>query len=516
MNKILTGLVSLLTLCQVGVLQAQTPRLVVMISVEELRADLLEELSREMPDDGINRLLNRGKVYSNVAIPLLRSNTTAAQAVLYTGTLAINNGVAERKPMRVDRAGKRVYTNSVFEDKDFLGYATSNNYSPLSLSAPTIGDNLKKATQNKALIYSIAPKAEEAIIAAGIYGNGAYWIDNFTARWASSTYYKGDFPIVVDKSNIGRESLPARLENGIDWKGSNNKQPLRAYTGGITFSHSFRKSSSDIADFTESPLVNDEVVTLAKALLGATGLGKDEITDLLSLHFTVANGNKAENDITNETVDSYFRLDRSIAELLRHIDLNNTLVVLSGNGISREYPPAIIDDRRLFKADRCLALVNMYLHAEYGIQGLVKEISPNGAVYLDRNSIKSNPKVNLRDIQSSVSDFLLEFSGIAYAIEEHRLRDSAISNNDNRLWLTALNGAVNANRPDIVFGLLPGWIAQDLSNSKGILSYQMVATPTVFVMMHPSIRADKDETHLDLREVSTKVARWLRIRPPTP
>lgn len=516
MNKILTGLVSLLTLCQVGVLQAQTPRLVVMISVEELRADLLEELSREMPDDGINRLLNRGKVYSDVTIPLLSSNTTATEAILHTGTLAINNGIAERKPFRVDKAGKKVYSNSVFEDKDFLGYATSSNYSPLSLGAPTIGDNLKKATRNKALVYSIAPKAEEAIIAAGIYGNGAYWIDSYTARWASSTYYKGDFPIVVDKSNIGRESLPSRLESGIDWRSSGNRQSLLAYSGGSAFSHSFRKTSGDIADFTDSPLINDEVVTLAKSLLGATGLGKDEITDLLSLHFTVANGNRAENDITSETIDSYLRLDRSIAELLKHIDLNNTLVVLSGNGISREYPPAVIDDRRLFKADRCLALVNMYLHAEYGVQGLVKEITPYGAVYLDRNAIKSNPKVNLRDIQSAVSDFLLEFSGIAYAVEEHRLRDSAISNSDNRMWLTALNSAVNANRPDIVFGLLPSWVAQDFTDQKGVQSYRMVATPTLFVMMHPSIKAEKVESTLDLREVSTKIAWRLRIRPPTP
>lgn len=469
-----------------------------------------------MPEDGINRLLNRGKVYGNVTFPLLKSNTTAAEAILHTGTLAIHNGVAERKPMRVDRAGKRVYTNSVFEDKDFLGFATSGNYSPRSLSAPTIGDQLKKATQHRALVYSIAPKAEEAIIASGIYGNGAYWIDNYTARWASSTYYRGDFPIVVEKSNIGRESLPNRLEGGIAWKKSNHSQLLSAYTGGQSFGHNFRKSGGDITDFTDCPLINDEVVTLAKSLLSATGLGKDEITDLLSLHFTVANGNKVDSDISSETIDSYFRLDRSIAELLEHLDLNNTLVVLSGNGISREYPSAVIDDRRLFKPDRCLALVNMYLHAEFGVRGLVQEITPDGAVYLDRSTIKSNPKVNLHDIQSAVSDFLLEFSGIAYAVEEHRLRDNAISNSDNKEWLTAINSAVNANRPDVVFGLLPNWVAQDLSNPKGVENYQMVATPTLLVMMYPSIKAEKIEAPLDLRKVSNKIAWTLRIRPPTP
>lgn len=516
MNKILTGLISLLTLCQVGALNAQTPRLVMMISVEELRADLLEELSKELPDDGFNKLFNKGRLYTHVVSPLYSADATASEAILHTGSLALYNGIPQRKPIKIDRSGKRVYTNSVFEDKDYLGYATSANYSPSALTASTIGDQLKRATRGKALVYSIAPKAEEAIIGAGLDGNGAYWIDGFTARWASSTYYKGDFPWFVDKSNIGAESLPFRLNNGIEWRKTKAKHALQNYTSDNNFNYRFRKSGDDIADFTDSPLANDEVVALAKRLLESSGIGKDEVTDLLSLHFTLANGDRAESDISAETIDGYYRLDRSIASLLKSVDFSNTLVILTGNGVSREYSPAIVDDRRLFKADRCLALVNMYLHAEYGVQGLVEEITPSGAVYLNRKAIKDNSKIKLRTIQSAVSDFLLEFSGVSYAIEEHRLREGAISNSDNRAWLTALNSSNNANRPDVVFGLLSNWVAQDFTSHKGVAKYRMVATPTIFVMVHPSIKPEKIEASLDLRDVSKKIAWTLRIRPPTP
>lgn len=513
MNKLLTGLVSLFTLCQVGVLQAQTPRLVLLITVEELRSDLLEELSKEMPHDGVNRLLAKGRVYSKVQSPLLSADATASEAIIHTGSLASASGISERQPTLKERSGRRVPTNSIFQDKNYLGYATSGNYSPLALTSPTLGDNLKSAYSSKSLVYSIAPRAEEAIIGAGVYGDAAYWIDGYSARWASSTYYSREFPWYIDKTNSGTSSLPSRLSSGITWQPLSTQSRIPTTS---SFNHSFRKTTSDITDFKDSPLVNDEVVSLARKLFESTQLGKDETPDLLSLHLTVGNANKAVQGLSRETIESYFRLDRTIASLLQLVDAKSTLIILTGNGMSREYPPTVIDDRRLFKPDRCLALVNMYLHAEYGVQGLVEEITPTGAVYLNRETIKSNPKLHLKEIQSAVSDFLLEFSGISYAIEEHRLRDQAIANSDNATWLTALNSATNANRPDVIFGLLPSWTAQDLSTERGVAKYRMTATPTTTVIMYPSVEAETIDTPLDLREVSTKIAWILRIRPPTP
>ncbi len=84
------------------------------------------------------------------------------------------------------------------------------------------------------------------------------------------------------------------------------------------------------------------------------------------------------------------------------------------------------------------------------------------------------------------------------------MRDQAIANSDNATWLTALNSATNANRPDVVFGLLPSWTAQDLSTERGVAKYRMTATPTTTVIMYPSVEAEKIDTPLDLREVSTQ------------
>ncbi len=516
MNRLLIGIVSLLALCKVAVLQAQSPRLVVLISVEELRSDLLEELQDDLSDNGLKLLLKSGQRYTHVEAPILYSNVTATEAIIHTGTLAFKNNISERKPVRIEQTGRRVYTNSVFEDKNYLGYATTGNYSPKALGCSTLSDNLKKATNQRALVYSIAPNAEEAIIGGGLYGDGAFWIDSFTGRWASSTYYKGDFPWYVDKANVGETSLPYRLERGITWQYSGRDIPFLSRLNDTSYLHDFRKAGSGISDFKDSPLVNEEVLRLAKRVLDYSGIGKDDIPDLLSLHLTLANGNRTASDVTAETIDSYFRLDRNVAELLSYLDLKSTLVVLSGNGFSREYPSVAIDDRRLFRVDRCLALINMYLNAQFGVQGLVEEVTPDGAVYLNHGAIEGKSHFSKEDIEHAVSRFLLEFRGVSYAIESCKLREEALANADSREWQTALNKYTNTNRPDVVFGLLPSWVAQDLSNERGVVSYRLSAIPTTLLLLHPSLKAETITTPLDLRNVSKVIAWSLRIRPPTP
>ena len=121
----------------------------------------------------------------------------------------------------------------------------------------------------------------EMCIRDRVYGDAAYWIDEYSARWASSTYYSREFPWYIDKTNSGTSSLPSRLSSGITWQPLSTQSRIPTTS---TFNHSFRKTTSDIADFKDSPLVNDEVVSLAHKLFESTQLGKDETPDLLSLH----------------------------------------------------------------------------------------------------------------------------------------------------------------------------------------------------------------------------------------
>lgn len=525
MNRLLTGLVSLLALCQVGILNAQSPKLFVMISVEELRSDLLEELSKQMPNDGIKELIESGRLYTEVLHPLLSADATASEAILQTGTTALANGITARQPLIKLSDGRRITATSVLEDKDFTGYATSDRLSPLALSAPTISDQLKQNSAGNSIVYSIAPSAEEAIIAGGQLADGAFWIDSFTGRWASSTYYEGGFPKYIEQLNSNNDGVVSKLKKGITWQAIYASEFEKKYTTilpyGVSksFSHTFERSNKDIIKYKDSGLVNDDLVEVATRLLNYSLLGKDHVTDLLTIHLTVGAGDYAETDISPEVIDSYYRLDRAIAQLLKIIDKSvgraNTLIALTGNATAIERTP-IIKEQRIFRPTRCKALMNMYLNAKYGHQGFIDDITPNGEVFLNHEVIKNIGSVTLEEIQTAVSNFLIDFSGIQYAIEGHRLRSEAIANAANKFWQSALNKALHDNRADVIYELLPGWITEDLSQNEGIQKYKTTGIPTIFVMVYPNIKAEKIQTPIDLREVSKKVSKVLKIRPPTP
>ena len=53
---------------------------------------------------------------------------------------------------------------------------------------------MKVATEGKAVVYSIAPFRDAAILAAGHAADGAFWIDDKTGSWCGSSFY-GNIPM---------------------------------------------------------------------------------------------------------------------------------------------------------------------------------------------------------------------------------------------------------------------------------------------------------------------------------
>ena len=66
--------------------------------------------------------------------------------------------------------------------------------SPHNLLVTTIGDELRLATNFTSKVIGIAIKDRGAILPAGHSANGAYWYDNKTGDWITSSYYIRNFP----------------------------------------------------------------------------------------------------------------------------------------------------------------------------------------------------------------------------------------------------------------------------------------------------------------------------------
>ncbi|MDO4695276.1 alkaline phosphatase family protein [Porphyromonas sp.] len=524
MNKLIVPIIALLTMCQTQV-EANIPRLVVLLSVEELRSDILDEIYPLLPEGGLKKLIDEGQVYSNVKNPILSADPTASHAMLHTGTTAFANGIATRRPNILSVNGKVSSYNSVFHDEQYIGYATSTRLSPKRLSAPTIADKLWQATGGDALIYSLAPNAEEAIIGGGQHADGVFWIDDYNGKWVSSTYYKEGYPSYMYKLNEGSESLLNRLKNSV-WlpsvSGLSDRQGLSPYISKTVvtqgFKHNFDSNGEGIAKFKKSALVNEEVMKAVDIIFTNTEIGKDDVPDFLALNLFAGNHAEATRDITPELFDTYYRLDRAIASLLGKIDgrtgSSQTLIALVGNGQSREFHSRdeIIG---YFHNDRCKALMNVFIMAQYGQGNWVEEVTNDGQIFLNRKLIESQ-KLNLQDVQSKTADFLRDFSGIQYAITDHELRERAVlDSQDNSLFQSCLNRATIKERGDVLFELLPSWAfirAENLTDS-GL--YRYGTAPTTFILRSADLRSQKIAAPLDIRDISATICYVLRIRPPT-
>ena len=166
--------------------QAQTlnpaPKLVVNITVDQLRSDYIEAFAPLYTENGFRKLLKQGKIFENVSYAFTPIDRASAIATIQTGATPYYNGIVGEKWL--DRNTLQPITCD--SDPKF-------QYSPNHIVSSTLGDELKIATEGGALVYAIAPFRNAAILSAGHAADGAIWIDE-DGKWTTSTYYSKDLP----------------------------------------------------------------------------------------------------------------------------------------------------------------------------------------------------------------------------------------------------------------------------------------------------------------------------------
>lgn len=504
MNKLLIPLVVMLISYQATALDAQVAsKLVVLLTVEGLRADLLKDLSPYFLKDGFNKLLKEGEVYSRIEHPLISADPVASYAILNTGLMGAMNGVPSRMIFNKDTRTML----SVFSDPGYFGVGTVERYSPRALNAMTIADQFYAATSELGKIYSVAPFAEEAIVAGGQRATGVYWIDSDTGKWATSSFYPNGLPWYIERAN----RLFYSLQKGISWTPLlSSYQSLLCYQSPYPFHYKYNTATSSIEDFKNSPLVNDEITQVALAILKNADLGKDNNRDLLCLHYTVESPDYSRVDVTPEVLDAYIRLDQTISTLLTHLP-KSAMVVLMGDAMSKVSQPQS-EPNRTFYTDNCKALLNMFLSVKFGLQGAVQDVIPEGQVFLN---LPKDPD-RIEEIEDATVSFLLEMSGVQYALSDAEIRKRHLYEGGGKIWRTALNLTTHKQRGNVVFGVLPGWGISANSQSSLSNKIRYAPIPSLMILFASDIAPKKIDIPLELTEVTTTVCNALRIRPPNP
>lgn len=505
-------LTSLLTALATTSLLAQAtpsvPRLVVGITIDQLRTDYMEAFSPLYGEGGLKRLMREGVVFTNAQYPTANVDRASAVATLVTGTVPYSHGIVGEDWL--DRQSLRpVYC---VEDFKVKGVNTLQTASPANLLVSTIGDELKVSTEGRALVYSIAPYREAAVLAAGHAANFALWLDDNTGEWAGTSFY-GDTPSWF--RHLSSFSI-ARADKTV-WKPANDAVSHYNYylasSQSSSFSHHF-SGDRRFRSYKQTGLINAHVSQAASLVLNQS-LGNDNVTDFLSVcYYAGTYEGKPFDETATELQDTYVRLDEAIAALLDKVDktvgLQNALFFLTSTGYEKTEAANLSKyniPSGTIQLNRCAALLNMYLMAIYG-QGQYVEAYFGNQLYLNHKLIEQK-QLNLAEVLETCEDFLFQYSGVRDVYTSTRLIQGA--------WTPGINRIRNSYNPkcsgDILIQPNPGWtlLNEDLGQSK-LVRDSYFEFPLIF--FGHNLRPEKIQTPVTVDCIAPTLAHFMRIRAP--
>ena len=511
-NRILTSLIAFLAVTGLNAQQiAPVPKLVVSVMIDQLRSDYLEAFSPLYLNDGFVRLLKEGRVYADAEYPVANIDRAAATATLYTGTVPYDHGVIAEKWL--DRTTLR--TVNCVDDPDFKGVNTTDCSSPKHLGVSTIGDELKVATEGKAVVYSIAPFRDSAILAAGHAADGAFWLDDITGNWCSTSFY-GTFPSWVSAYST-RHPLSLTVPKMVYQPSSEAVGTFNYFVSGgmkTPFKHAFSKEHPYL-DYKSCALVNEEVTRMVESCLNTSTIGYDQVTDFLAVTYYAGNYNHDSVNLSPiEMQDTYVRLDACIRDLLYAIDkrigLDNTLLVLTSTGTvenAKEDLAKYKIPQGTFYINRTSALLNMYFMAQFGPGQYVDAVYGN-QIYLNHKLLEDK-QLNIVDAMERAQEFLLQCSGVKDVYTSQRLTLGA--------WTPGISRIRNGFNPkcsgDIFIEVAPGW---ELCNEDLQTTSQTRASYTEFpiIFFGYQIEGKKEYVSTSVDVIAPTLAHYMRIRAP--
>lgn len=502
---------TLATPCDANVIRS-APKLVVNITIDQLRTDYLEAFAPLYSNGGFKRLLEGGTVYTNVSYPFTPIDRASAVAAITTGTTPYYNSIVGEQWL--DRSTLR--PTYCVDDKKQEGLSTNDCSSPHLLATSSIGDELKVSTGGKAIVYSISPFRDAATLSAGHAADGALWIDDNNGYWCSSKYYfKKALPDWVTAYN----SLQSVAE-GIDkaeWKPSSILSGNFSYfmSGGVQkpFNHKFT-GARKFRQYKASGLVNADVTNMATQCIGCVGMGLDGITDLLNVTYYAGNfDHKTVTECQMELQDTYVRLDKEIARLISEIEKKvgseNVLFVITGTGYSDEentdYAKYKIPTGTFFM-NRTANLLNMYFGGLWG-QGTYVESCFGTQIYLNHKQFEQK-RVSFSEATERAQEFLLLLSGVRNVYTAQQLLSS--SNPDTRKIRNGFNQERNG---DIIIEIAPGWRMLNEDNLDNQLTRaSFIQFP--IIVFGAGTKAERIALPVTTDRIAPTIAKAIRIRAP--
>lgn len=419
------------------------PKLVVGLVIDQMRWDYLYRYQSKYTEGGFKRLLNTGYSFNNVMIPYIPTVTALGHTSVYTGSVPSIHGIAGND-WTDKTTGKNVYCTT---DTTVQPVGTQNSkagqHSPKNLWSTTITDQLGISTNFRSKVVGVSLKDRASILPAGHNPTGAFWFDDSSGDFITSSYYMNELPTWVKDFNA--KKVPSTLVA----KGWNTLLPIEQYTESTsdnnpwegllgsaktpTFPYENLAADYEIKkdNIRPTPFGNTLTLKFAEAAIDGYKMGRNADTDFLAINIAstdYAGHRFGPNSI--EVEDVYLRLDRDLAAFFNMLDAKvgkgKYLVFLTADH-GAAHAEGYMEANKMasgFFGEEFEKTLNSKLKEKFGEDKMIWGIE-NYQVYLNHNLIKEK-NLETDKIKEEVIKILKSDPTVLYVVDLDEVAEASI------------------------------------------------------------------------------------------
>lgn len=504
------------------------PKLVVGIVVDQMRWDYLYRYYNRYGDGGFKRLINQGFSCENTLINYLPSYTAVGHTCIFTGSVPSIHGITGND-WTDQLSGASVYCTDD-STVQTVGAAPSpgGKMSPRNLLVSTITDELRIASNFQSRVVGVSLKDRASILPAGHTANAAFWLDDASGRFITSSYYMDRLPAWAEKYN---------KEKNIDWliaEGWKTLYPVDTYTesdgdnqpyeGKLSgemapvFPHDVKAAyAGNHGTLRSTPFGNTLTLDFAKAALDGYQLGRGPATDFLTI-------NCASTDYVGhlfgpnsiEVEDTYLRLDKDLASFFSGLDQKigkgQWLVFLTAdhgaaNAVGFMQKHRVPAD--FFSTKNTIDTLDKLIQEKFGIDKAIRS-AENYQIGFDLGKIEE-ARADFSGIKALVVDFLKKQPGVSYAVDMDHLSEAVIPEPLKTMITNGYNFK-RSGQVQVVFN--PGWLETYARTGTTHGAWNPYDTHIPLLFLGWNIHPGSSNTTVHMTDIAPTLAALLHIQMP--
>lgn len=505
-------------------LQAQErPKLVVGIVVDQMKMEYLYRFSSDFSNDGFKRLMTNGYTFQNMHFNYMPTYTGPGHASIYTGATPATHGIVSNEWFS-RKLGTEMYCTddssvSIVGD----GIKDEGKMSPRNLLTTTITDELRMGTNFKGKVIGLSLKDRGAILPAGHFANWAFWYSK-TGSFISSTFYGEKLPNWVQEFNDEKHYVPyinkgwdllkpkstydESLEDNNPYEGKlyNSTAPVFPYDLKDMY------AKNDAGVLRSTPFGNNLLAEFAMKAIEKEELGKDNITDFLTVSFSSTDYvGHLLGPRSMELQDTYLRLDQTIAEFLNYLDKtvgkDNYLLFMTADHAGAENVNYLKDHKYNVSSISPKDIRNNlkdFSMKTFGVDLVLNYSSFN--LFFNKETMKAK-NLDLNVVKDAFKGYLMTQDYVKRVYTEEEILNS--TGNDYFLNFIAKGYDVTQNG-DLVILDKPGYIEyQGTGTSHGTVYSYDTHVPAIFYGWH--IKKGESFNKKEITQIAPTIAQKIKV-----